>query len=75
MYMDAIKLHAKNEKELETRILAVRICSQVNGMEFGIKNCTMLVMKRGKRYIMDGMELPNQDKVRTLGEKKTPTNT
>ena len=38
MYMDYIKLFAKNEKELETLIHAVRIYSQVIGMEFGIEN-------------------------------------
>ena len=40
-------------------------------MEFGIEKCTMLVMKSGKRYLTDGMELANQDKIRTLGEKET----
>ena len=35
MYMDDIKLFAKNEKELETFIHAVRIYSQDIGMEFG----------------------------------------
>ena len=28
-------------------------------------------MKSGKRYITDGMELPNPDKIRTLGENET----
>ena len=28
-------------------------------------------MKSGKRYLTDGMELPNQDKIRKLGEKET----
>ena len=28
-------------------------------------------MKSGKRHITDGMELPNQDKIRTLGENET----
>ena len=28
-------------------------------------------MKSGKRYITGGMELPNQDKIRTLGKKET----
>ena len=37
MYMDDIKLFAKNEKELETQIHAVRICIQDIGMEFGIE--------------------------------------
>ena len=28
-------------------------------------------MISGKRHLTDGMELPNQDKIRTLGEKET----
>ena len=68
MYMDDIKLFAKNEKELETLIHTVRIYSQDIGMEFGIEKCAMLVMKSGKRHTTDGIELPNQDKIRTLGE-------
>ena len=27
-------------------------------------------MKSGKRHMTDGMELPNQEKIRTLGEKE-----
>ena len=38
MYMDDIKLSAKNERELETLIHAVRIYSQDIGMESGIEN-------------------------------------
>ena len=68
MYMDDIKLFAKNEKELETLIHAVRIYSQDIGMEFGIEKCAMLVMKSGKRHMTDGMKLPNYDKIKTLGE-------
>ena len=48
MYMDDIKLFAKNEKERETVIHAERIYSQNIGMEFGIEKCAMLVMKSGK---------------------------
>ena len=61
----------KNEKELETRIHAVRIYSLNIGMDFGIEKCAMLVMKSGKRHMTDGMELPNHDKIRTLGENET----
>ena len=60
MYMDDIKLFAKNEKELETLIHTVRIYSRDIGMEFGIEKCAMLVMKSGKRQQTDGMELPKQ---------------
>ena len=69
--MDDIKLLAKNEKEMETLIHAIRIYSQDIGMEFGIEKCALLIMKSGKRHITDGIELPNQDKIRTLAENET----
>ena len=59
---------SKNEKELKTLIHAIRMCSEDIGMEFGIEICAMLVMKSGKRHLTDGIELPNQDKIRTFGE-------
>ena len=59
------------KKELETLIYAVRIYSLDIGMEFGIEEYAMLVMKSGKRHLTDGMELPNQDKIKTLAENKT----
>ena len=71
MYMVDIKLFAKNKKELETLIHAVRIYSQDIGMEFGIEKCAMHVMKSDKRHLTDGMELPNQDKIGTLAENET----
>ena len=71
MYMDNIQLFAKNEKELETLIHTARINSQDMGMEFGIEKCALLVMKKGKKHRAEGMELPNQDNIRTLVEKET----
>ena len=71
MYMDDIKLFAKIEKELETLIHTVRIYSLYIGMEFGIGKCAMLVMKSSKQHLTDWMELPKEDKIRTLGEKET----
>ena len=71
MYMDDIKLFAKNEKELETLIHTVRIYSRDRGMEFGIEKCAMLIMKSGKQQLTGGMELPNQDKIKTLAENET----
>ena len=40
-------------------------------MEFDIEKCARPVMKSDKRYLTDGMELLNKDKIRTLGEKET----
>ena len=41
MYTDDNKLIAKNGKELETLIQAVRIISQDIGMEFDVEKCAM----------------------------------
>ena len=70
IYMDDIKLFAKNDKELETLIRTVRIYSQEIGMEFDIEKFAIVVMKSGKRNLTDEMELPNQDKIRMLGENE-----
>ena len=40
------------------------------GMEFGIEKCAMK-MRSGKRQMTEGIELSNQEKIRTLGGKKT----
>ena len=71
IYMDDIKQFAKKEKELEILIYTVRIYSQDIGMEFVIEKCVMLVMKSCKRHRTDGIKLPNQNKIRTLGENET----
>ena len=70
MYMDDIKVFAKNEKEQEILIQTMRIYSQDTGMEFDIEKCTMLIMKNGKRETRERTELPNQESIRTLGEKE-----
>ena len=66
LYMDDIKRFAKNKKGLETQWEYT-----VRTMDFGIEKYAMLVMKTGKWHLTDGMELPNQDKFWTLGEKET----
>ena len=71
MYIDDFKLFVKNEKEQETLINTVRIYIQDIGMEFGIEKCALLVMKSGKWHLTDGIELPNQDKIRMLAENET----
>ena len=49
----------------------MRIYNQDIGMEFCIEKCSMLIMKSGKQLMTGGMERPNQEKIRTLGEKET----
>ena len=67
MFMDDIKLFAKNEKELETLMQAVRIYS-----EFGI----MLIMRSGKRQMTKGININYQLKEKSEhSEKRKLTNT
>ena len=39
-------------------------------MEFGIEKCAMIVTKSGKKHMTEGVELLNQEVIRTLGEKE-----
>ena len=60
MYMDDIKLFAKNEKVFEAPMQTIRIYSQDIGMEFSIEKIPMLILKSGKRQITTEIELPSQ---------------
>ena len=56
MYVDNTKLFAKNKKQLESLIETLRTYSQDIGMESCIEKCTMLLMRSGKQYMMEGIE-------------------
>ena len=62
---------SKNDKELETLIQAVKIYCEDMGMEFVREKCAMLIIISGKRQMTGGVELPNQENIRMLGEKET----
>ena len=59
LFMDDLKLYAKNEKDLDSLVQTVRILSDGNGMEFGINKYAILVLKRGKITKFDGISLPD----------------
>ena len=71
LYMHDNKLFSKNEKELETLIQIMRIYIQDIGMEFDIEKCAKQIMKSRKRHITEGIELPNQEKIRTFRSKES----
>ena len=68
LYMDDLKLYAKNEKELDSLVQTVRVFSNDIGMQFGLDKCAVLMMKRGKIIKSEGIELPNDEKIRSLKE-------
>ena len=68
-----ITLFAKSEKNLETLIQAEKICSQGIVIEFGREKCAMLTIRNKKQPMMEGIELPNQERIRTEKNKLTST--
>ena len=46
------------------------IYSQDLGIEFFVEKCAIRIMKNGKQYTTEGIDLPSQDKVRTIGGMK-----
>ena len=59
LFMDDLKLFSKSEEQTETLVRTVHIFSTDIGMEFGLKKCGILVMKRGKVVRCEGITLPN----------------
>ena len=57
LFMDDLKLYAKNKKGLESLVQTVQIFSDDIGMEFGIDKCAKLVLKRGEITKFDGISL------------------
>ena len=68
LFMDDLKLFAKNEKEIDSLVQTVRIFSDDIGMKFGLEKCAAMTMKRGKWVHSDGIVLPDGTQLRALGE-------
>ena len=66
-----MKVSAKIEKELETLIQTVRICSRDVGMEFGTEKYAMLILKSGEKKTVERIALLNQESIKTFGEKES----
>ena len=52
-------------------ILAIRIYSHDIEIEFVLGKCAMSIMKSVSRKMMEGIELINQERIKTLGEHET----
>ena len=57
--MDDLKLHAKSEEQTNTLLRTVYVFSTDIGMEFGVKECGTLTIKRGKFVKSEGIKLPD----------------
>ena len=55
LFMDDLKLFAKNVDQIDSLVNIVRISSEHIKMEFGLSKCAVLIMKRGKVVESDGL--------------------
>ena len=66
LFMNDLTLYAKKEKQLDSLVNTVQIFSSDIGMEFGIDNCGILVMKRGRYKKSEGIKLPNEEEIKQI---------
>ena len=57
--MDDLNLFSKSHEQMDTLVRTVLVFSTDIGMEFGVKKCGILTMKRGKVVRCEGIKLPN----------------
>ena len=69
LFMDDLKLFAKNEKELDSLVSTVQFFSRDIGMEFGLKKCGVTVLKRGKLRKKEGIQLVNGETIKEVGRE------
>ena len=66
--MDDLKLYSQSEKGLGSLVQTVCVFSEDIRIEFGIKQCAMLVMEKGKIMKSVGIELPDGKIIKSLQE-------
>ena len=68
-FMDNLKLYAKSEEQTNTLVRTVYVFSNDIGMEFGIKKCGILTLKRGKIIKSEGIKLPDGEVMKQVGQE------
>ena len=61
-----LKIFAKSECEVNGLTSTIQILSNDIGMEFGIQNCGVLVLKRGKVVSSEGEEMPDGERIKEV---------
>ena len=59
----------KSEEQKNTLVRTVYVFSTDIGMEFGIKKCGILTMKRDKIEKSEGMKLPDGEVMKQFGQE------
>ncbi|XP_063595812.1 uncharacterized protein LOC134772704 [Penaeus indicus] len=68
LFMDDLKLFAKNQDQIDSLVQTVHLFSEDIGMQFGLNKCGVLVLKRGKMVKQNGVALPNGQMMKEIDE-------
>ena len=70
LFMVDLKLVSKGEEQTETLVRTVQVFSTNIGMEFGLKNCAIIAMKRRKVVRCEGITLPNGEVMKEVEKEE-----
>ena len=69
LFMDDLKLYAKSEEQTNTLVRTMYVFNTNMDMEFGMKKCGILTMKRGKIIKSEGIKLPDSEMMKQAGQE------
>uniref|UniRef100_A0A1X7VHN8 Reverse transcriptase domain-containing protein n=1 Tax=Amphimedon queenslandica TaxID=400682 RepID=A0A1X7VHN8_AMPQE len=70
LVMDDLKLFGKNTSQIESLVDTVQSVSSDIGMEFGVRKCGALVLKRGVVVESEGIVLPDGETMKSVDEDR-----
>ena len=63
-----LKPFGKSDDQIDSLVQTVFTLSENIGMEFGLKKCGVVILKKGKLVKFDGIHLPNQEIMKEVDE-------
>ena len=68
--MDDLKLLGKSDDQIDSPVQTVFTFSEDIGMEFGLKKCGVVILKKEKLVKFHGIHLPNQEIMKEVVENR-----
>ena len=69
LFMDDLKPYGKSEEQIDSLVRTVQIFSTDIGMEFEIRKCGVLILKRGKIVERQIIEFPNGETMQEVEQE------
>ena len=68
LFMDDLKLYARDKEDLGKLLEVVRVFSRDIRMEFGLDKCAMVEVKAGREVECEGIDLPDGQRIKEVDE-------